>query len=495
MSLSELTVELVLLIPPFLSKKDGSHLSQTCKRLRRITLPHVYKTIKWEWKPADDRRNDSFPIHLLLRSFMKRPELGSLVEHVDFRENKNHLETTRTLWTAQDGPKLTEKELKEALGWAEGFSVASSSQRSRPLGRGIYNLFPTTAPEVWSQAIKRGDVDAYIALMLAFTSELCVLTLSHELVANSRFIGSLLKQALHPDPGEPSPKTLPQYSHLRSVKCSAMNESEAPMHTLSRFKDMYSAFYLPSLETLSIELGRLAQFRMPGASQRPRLACLSSLELPHCQATEDALEQILSAKPPLKNLHYTYACAEDISYCKAYLFDLDILSRALSYVHTTLETLKLGIDFLSDVDELDIYSDGCLRGSLDSFRHFTCLSNIHIPFLMLAGWPPAPRKHTRRLSSQLPSSMRELCLADDLADWRSYREKPGAWLEYVKDLFSDREASQGEIIPNLQQVDLDLHTTMRRWKEEDEVEFGSICERCGVQGLLNRKLHRHSAFN
>jgi hypothetical protein len=64
-------------------KTDLVNLSYVCKSLHTLMEPYLYREIKWSWlgtSPFDD-----LPIHPLLKSLLRRPELAAQVHHVCFK--------------------------------------------------------------------------------------------------------------------------------------------------------------------------------------------------------------------------------------------------------------------------------------------------------------------------------------------------------------------------------------------------------------------------
>jgi len=124
--------------------------------------------MEWGWNIRDVQHPQevSPPIHPLLRSLMENPELGGYVEHVNFWGSKNDWisKTTYNLWAPEESPKLADSELQAAMQRVQRFA-----QRSEALGR--------------------GDSDAYVSLTLAFLPNLCSLILSADFFSNSRFLG------------------------------------------------------------------------------------------------------------------------------------------------------------------------------------------------------------------------------------------------------------------------------------------------------------------
>ncbi len=474
MPLSTLAPELIHLLLSVLVRQDVSRLSQTCKRLRSISLPQVYRTLRWTWEvqKAHNLETVSPPMHLLLRSVTENPQLGDHVEHVQLQKNADGFppRTEDALWAPFYSPKVAPSGIGTVTQWVEHFDLASPREIHPALQR--VQPFYVASPDHWSEALRRGDIQAYFALTLAFFPKLCSLVLSTDRTTNSRFIGSLFTHAVGPVAKAPPFGKLPSYELLRDVRMEVA--SDGPV----RFLDMYSVFYLPSLETLTIGLGSAKRFQWPSLSQnRPTLASLTTLKLTYCEATEDALERILSSKPPLKELLYNYSAAEE---SEGEYFNLSTLSRALKYVYTTLESLTLEIEFQPDSDEVPVYSNGPFTGTIDSFHHFPHLTHLEIPFAMLTGWHHIPR-HTRTLSSLLPHSLRYLCLTDDLADWENYNwDRPKDWLERLHDLLA------GGLL-GLEKVQLNLQIRGPRWSDDHKAELEILCVRYGVEGLFNRR--------
>jgi len=185
-------------------------------------------------------------------------------------------------------------------------------------------------------------------------------------------------------------------------------------------------------------------------------------------------------------LLYDYSCAEACSYHAPYFFNLSTLSRALYHVHATLESLELQIQYRAAMYECPAYSNGCFKGSLDSFHHFARLSHLQIPFIMLSGWYRNPDQNVRPLSSQLPLSIRQLCFNDDMTDWECYAWGPRTWLDRVRNLIDDHHVSQGETIPSLQGVELSLARSAVEWGKEDQAEFETICKGFRIQSTFQK---------
>ena len=480
MALSTLPPELIHHLLSRLDRQDASRLSRTCKRIRSIALPCVYKILQWTLNDQEVHCLDAISprIPLLLRSLMGNPQLGDYVKHVQLQPEADGWppSTRDSLWAPDCPPQLSPSEIDSAMQWVEHFDLASPREIHSALQR--MQPFYVASPDHWNDALRRGNVHTYLALTLAFFPKLCSLFLrsSTDCPTNSRFIGSLLTHAVGPDAKAPPLAKLPSYELLWDVRLEMFSDSPVAL------MDIYSFFYLPSLTTITVELGSARQFQWPSPPQkRPALRSLTSLQLPYCEATEDALERILSFKPPLKRLLYKYSAAVE---AEGEFFNLSTLSRALNHVRATLESLTLGIEFQTDTDRVPDYSDGPFTGTLASFHDFPRLTYLEIPFVMLTGWRHIPR-HARMFSSLLPPSLRYLCLTDDLISWENCNlERPEEWLDRLQDLLAERQAVQGGEPSGLEKVRLKFQAGGRNWKDEHKAEFKSLCMRYGVKGVV-----------
>lgn len=335
---------------------------------------------------------------------MQSSDLGQFVEDIYFGGPKQDQlrKSTATLWAAGETPELTISEIGDAIQWARHFQL-----RHRAILR---------------EALEQGDIDAYVCLVLAFLPNLISLSLgAHFVTSNSMYLGMLFKQAL--DISQQASRevsqvnALPQYTSLHGVKLGRIRSDAVRASVQSHFGDMYSFFYLASLEDMVIELPRFANFAWPDPSERAPMRCLTSLVLPYCEANELALERLLASKPPLKRLVYNYYCAESVDHNKGYYFNLTTLSLALAHVQPTLESLTLFFEHQApDADDYPCYAHGLFNGTLASFYYFPHLVYLEVPFVMLTGWEVV-LSDIRPLAEMLPPSVVHLCLTDTLADW------------------------------------------------------------------------------
>jgi len=104
MGIEQCALELVQQIASELSTADILALQTTSKFIKSATEYMLYKTIKWVFHfPSTPRA----PIHLLLRTLLERPELGCLIQCIDFYQKGSF----HPIWAAGQ-PRLTDEELE-----------------------------------------------------------------------------------------------------------------------------------------------------------------------------------------------------------------------------------------------------------------------------------------------------------------------------------------------------------------------------------------------
>jgi len=119
-------VEILHQIISYFSVVDTYAFQNTSKFLQYVTQPVLYKHLKWEFNKPDspeqsewERNRNLAPaektppslrpaLHILLRRLIQQPELGSLIQCIDFMEKK----TIHTIWKNQT-PELTPGDLEQ----------------------------------------------------------------------------------------------------------------------------------------------------------------------------------------------------------------------------------------------------------------------------------------------------------------------------------------------------------------------------------------------
>ena len=397
---------------------------------------------------------------------MQTPDLGSLVENIDFEGHKTDelRRMSATLWAADETPGLAPDELESALQQARQCQLAST-------GGAIY------------QELRRGDIDIYVCLVLSFFPNLRSLALgSHFVTHLNGFLGQLPTLATTTSRKGSGDDILPTdpFASLQHVELGMTGQDAVRSLLGSRFSDLIPFFYLPSLQDLVIELPRSYRYSWSTLSKRPPMKNLTHLTLPYCKANESALEQMLANEPPLKKLVYFYICDEDVDYDRGYYFNLPTFSRALSHIQATLESLTVLLAHeAADVDTYPSYEQGFFNGCLISLTDFQRLTHLEIPFVMLAGWDVVSRD-TRPWAEMLPKSIQHLCLTDDLISWMSCDWEVRHWLERLDDLLVARVESKSLVAPDLRTLEVRRELSIYEWEPIEEEEYHSLGKRYGI---------------
>ena len=130
MTFHDLPVEILQNVLSLISLFDRYALQNTSKHLQWVTQPTLYRHLRWKFnnwelpsitilyserllwqriqKPYDPSRRPG--LHLLLRRLLQQPEIGCMIETIDFKQVK----TPHTIWSARSAgkPELTDDDLK-----------------------------------------------------------------------------------------------------------------------------------------------------------------------------------------------------------------------------------------------------------------------------------------------------------------------------------------------------------------------------------------------
>ena len=467
MAFALLLPEIMLMLPPLLGTQDICNLTLTCKHFRSVLLSHLYKKIWWRECPCIDKHQNTLPlppIHLLLRSLMKSPDLGEYVQEIDFSivpmENIPS-DGTITLWAYDAVPGLSSCEIDCAIQWMQHY---------HPIR---YKSF--------ERLLKRGRFDAYVCLILAFLPNLRSLKLCVDYIPfRSELLGSIVKHSSVPlQQGAILTNTLPRYRSLQKIELAASSRFVFARNK-PLVEDIYCFFNLPELQYLQICLPQTSNF-WPDLTDGTRMQNLTTLLLPVCEANESALEALLSRKPPLRKLEYHYRFGDFLLFDESYHIDLAILSRALIYVQETLENLTLSIHHDNPDAENIPYRTrrhGLFQSKLSSLTAFPRLEYLQIPFLVLTGWK-APANFVNPLADMLPSSISYLCLTDDLCHWRNRQSHLERCFHQLEDLLAAKE--RGNAAEKLEIVEMQSRSPWYGWETEDEKEFKRLGVRYGIE--------------
>ncbi|KAI9879070.1 MAG: hypothetical protein M1830_009711, partial [Pleopsidium flavum] len=448
-TIANLPLELVQLILSYTQRKDLVILSCVCKSLQRLMVPLLYQEVRWTWDTAAGRNP---PIHLLLRSILERPTLASYIEHIEFRGSQ-----PPSVWTREDHMELKADE------WKLVTDVICAAQ--------------LPSEELWIRELKKGNADAFVALLISQLANLQSLELGFEFQKDSRFVGIMLKQMLFSS----SPTAmLSSFSRLQRVACCT--DFATGEHACTDceyngrfwpipidFDQILALFYLPSIQSITVFMPDPDDFAWP--SERPYTSTLTSLVLHHSEAKEETLEQLLSVTPHLKTLEYNFWCEVEPAIHKSQYLTCDKLSRALEHIRATIEHLVISVCFFSGVI-WEVVPPCGIKGDIGSLRRFEALHSLEVPLVVLLGWSSSS---TIRLADILPKNMRQLCIRDDLTYFWNWEWTERACLDRMLAYLVDWRTHA----PNLDRIALRLESD-EELPEEPRRELGAMCERAGV---------------
>ena len=153
---------------------------------------------------------------------------------------------------------------------------------------------------------------------------------------------------------------------------------------------------------------------------------LGTLRLLNSKASVKTLSAIPAITPNLHTLEYNFVqglgkVIFGEFYNERHYDEWADFTSALTQVQDTLRDLTISLAYYccegSDVQELDLEWVDRLwerRGYMGSLRSFSKLERLEIPLPVLLGWNPD--FSCKKLRDVLPSSLKELCLRDDLVD-------------------------------------------------------------------------------
>lgn len=317
-SLRGMPEDVVRAILPGLRTRDASVLSGTSKALRALAVPCLYGAIKWPvTKPK------YFPLNLLLRTLRENPRSAMHVTCLSLEGPKSRPQywqevSPTTLWSREEGPRLSSEDLQLIEGLVDAAQLSPES--------------------LWKEHVNSGSVDVYTALILALLSNLGKLALSFDYHSGTGLCDSLFEGIL---PSSPRSEHSTTFASLRQVKLSASEYDKIDNRVVTSF------FYLPSIQTTDAQLSYQKTFCWPCPTP-PNAATLITLCLRGCQPDEDHLARLLSATPSLQTLVCKTRDNVDgpgVFRRRSSAIDLTKLTYAIRQLRRTLGRLSLSITF------------------------------------------------------------------------------------------------------------------------------------------------------
>lgn len=353
-----LAVELFQMILDHLLTKDLSAFSLTSKHHRALTEPILYRAIRWEPELSCP------PAHLLLRSILLRPELGSYISDFVFclPAPSDQYCKYPCLWNHWKKPSPTSAEMMRVRSLIRSFKFASQG--------------------LWLSRLKLGEVDVFIALIISQSTKLRRILLDDlRDDSNPCLLGEVLEQALKKG----------FLCDLEHVEYSNNFSDPHIDHQLvkSNYQAIEPLFSFSNLKTLRMSIPcedpRWLSARIP-------ITALNSLILHNSQVSVQILGIILRSTPFLESLRYnTWINIDNVPHSPKQpweYFDCSKLDRALVPIQSTLTELHISLNFFSDgliyIDPLAKFRG--TTGKLLNLRNFGQLTKISMPTTLLLDW-------------------------------------------------------------------------------------------------------------
>ncbi|EEU39961.1 uncharacterized protein NECHADRAFT_79716 [Fusarium vanettenii 77-13-4] len=377
MGLLDFPTEAQLAIAELLPLCDLSALSMTSKGLRHVVEPRIYSSIKMKWTLQDHP-----PIMLLLRTILKRPDLGGHIRRLEL-DGEGFLLPSRQ-WIPQNPaalPNIVHLQVEDL------YRVANSAGAEENTSS-------------WVHEAQSGSPNAVVAFLLSLSPNLQWLSLSCNWTNEIKYIGLVFRSALCKTAMDDLSPQLPTYDLLKHVEFAPRVDTEnfpGPENTL----EALSLFYLPNLEHLTVCIDNPIEFSWP-CSAPPNPLLLTSLELDRIRETR--LEPLLSALKNLRKLQYNWFFQADMDpKVSNSVVRLDTMATALAVLKDTLTELTITGETqpalsLSEYDPPDV----TFQGSLGQLSQLHRLKRMHIPWVFVMGMSdPSPG----RIGSILPPSL------------------------------------------------------------------------------------------
>lgn len=415
------------MIADYLGRTDFLALCLTCKELRSVTEPLLYARLKWE-------SNQLFnpPLHLLLRTLMRRPKLGKLIQTIDldFREMIPNRRKG-------DRPKirLGKVDVQDMVDWIKATGVPYSYK--------------------WIRGLRAGRMDAFVALLLCRAPRLRSLVLGRTYTCESSLFGPLFRSCLLESPKS---NRLPSFKRLQNVTIPwifpDVNESRQPRNT----EEILTLLYLPSIKHINAKMCNPSTFAWPGTTP-PDLSRLITLQLDIVR--EEHLGRVLSLTSNLERLEWSWFYRPDLEdEFVTDTVDYEKIAAALSHVSGTLVDLKISASSPSCVSYEPPSIN--LERPFHAFCDFDKLKRLEVPLVFLAGFSPSD-ENGATLEAALPRNVEWVTITDDM-----YDQEEWDWLD--EDIFWHVEGwitRRMDSTIHLQELHLQMEDMdFRDWNEE-----------------------------
>ncbi|POR37597.1 Uncharacterized protein TPAR_02231 [Tolypocladium paradoxum] len=426
------------------------HLLALClvnKAFRAIAEPYLYAQVEWswewEWKPVATP-----PIIPLLRTIIRRPELGS------------HVRALICHGASFYGPPFSGK-LPPNIPVDESFIDQAKS---------VVGKVRVSFGDLWLQRLRSGTMDAYITLLLTQLPHLTQLHMHPSFTKESQLFGMMLRSSLV---NASNQSMFPFLQRLQNI--IFIHKVDHVQGTRNRIinntSDVLPLFYLTSLEKMSASVSNPEAFVWP-YDMPPDASALTSLDLSTIR--EGCLGHILKATTSLTSLRWKWLYDPNTQdEYNTPTINLEKIFEDISHTRSTLAELRIEAENYPALGEGDLRSLR-LHGSCGPLTAFDRLKVLEAPQLFLLGFT---EHRTEQLANVLPRNIQHLAISDDLTlldEMEGYdRDLLNAirvWLETSK-----------PCMPQLCSIRLVLRESDMEWGPSMRLELKELCIAAGME--------------
>jgi len=453
MSLPEELIERILL---FATTPGRAALAATSKFFSRLATAPLYRDIAWIWEKI---LGGDLSLKLLLRTLSERPELALAIKNLDIATDEGSFPLFPNL-----ARHLSEEEAR-----LERYHIARSEFGPR------LDAIRRLPPKEYLQ-----DVNGTLALLILQTSNIQSLRLGFGAISCQFFVSRIVENGLM---NEMATYPFSRFNSLTHIELPPDFDNRVQPFTSRstlvgippiNFTTCLASFYGPAVQSITMTCPEPRIFSW--LDNPPVASRLQNLVLHHSDAKEETLGEFLSVAPNLKKLKYGFWCQVDNPYGTSEYLTCSKLCQTLDQVNSTLVELIISVNFFT-FSSLDINEDGPfgLKGCVGSLCHFRTLEYLEIPLVVLLGWSPQSAPPLRDV---LPSTLRKLCLTDDMSTFESWEWTEVDVLEQVKCSLINCETN----FPNLKSIEVRDQHGGRVWNTYLTSQITSICHEAGLPG-------------
>lgn len=431
--------EAIVLATPL---RDLSNLSKTCKTIRAVALPAMFRAIDFTW---DANLPDGPPLTPLLRSILGNMHFGRNIKRLGLR----------------------------ALNY-RGFQAPGFN--GDILLPGHTHRIPAAEWETFEKALevcpceekgqcddpttREGNLNAGIAVLISHCMRIERLRIDVELLMDNHRLPAMLRSTIYRTLGPRGEKSW--FGNLLDVKITrSFNPADdrpdiidyryalnlpVPVATFLKL------FYLSAVKTLDIVY--FPHIEVPEGihpttrrhtvwpfPQAPTAFSLTKLHLRRTSALPSTLHLLLSTTPNLSSLHYdlsmpaskTPVCLDTLRHA------LDRVRRTLQHVHLRWAIFSDDLDeYMYDENEYDLAT--VCSGSLGSLRDYDALLTLETSLAVLYGQKPEAR--VVPLAERLPPNLRRFTLVEDLWEVDAFKWDDAYFQHVVRFLVGESRAKE-----------------------------------------------------